>query len=135
MSVYIQVLKDMANLLNAVSGELTNEHIKNQANLLEKKVHSALNEMTDSLTDTTKERNSIGQDGERVEKKSKLNAASPLTPSSARSSPFAEAEGKPVAGISISYVNSIEQKKGHRRRQSMPLLPETTFPQENEDQE
>jgi len=116
MSVYNQVLKDMAGLLNAVSGELTNEKVKNQAHLVQEKVHVLLSQMTNPATHVTDDGKLIAKKVENMKETSVINANSPQ---SGKSSPFVEVEGKPIAGIPLSYVNSLEQKRGHRCRQSM----------------
>jgi len=89
--------------------------------------------MPDSYTDAEEE--VIMEPSDDLKETSIANTITPQgTPKSARSSPFAEAEGKPVSGIPLSYVNTLEEKKGHRRRQSVPFINQPQ-PQEEEEEE
>jgi len=58
---FTQVLKSMSDLLNAVSGELTNEKVKNQAHLVQEKTHALLNQITNPVpvTHATEEENTL----------------------------------------------------------------------------
>jgi len=132
---YVQVLKDMADLLNAISGELTNEKFQKQASMVQERVRTLLSQIKDPVTFGMEE-DTIPRDATVVRKKSAENTQSPQTnPTSGKNSPFAEVEGKPVAGIPLSYVNSLEQKKGHRRRQSMPFVNQNASQDDEEEEE
>ncbi|ETO04433.1 hypothetical protein RFI_32965, partial [Reticulomyxa filosa] len=139
--LHIQVLKDMADLLSTISGELVNEKVQTQADLIQKKVNTLLDQLLFCccycLKNSNKRRKKKNKRNHLKKKKqqrqmssqyfnadenSDSNVSSPQSNQSGKSSPFAEAEGKPVSGISLPYVNTLEQKKGHRRRQSLPFV-------------
>jgi len=95
----------MTDLLTVIRKELANTQIQHQANLIQEKINSLLCQMTaDTIPGTNKM-------VEKEELMNNLDSSPHQTNSPVERSPFAEAEGKPVAGVPLSYVNSLEQKK------------------------
>ncbi|ETO26727.1 hypothetical protein RFI_10408, partial [Reticulomyxa filosa] len=111
--LYVQVLKDMADLLNTISGELTNEKVQKQASLIQEKVRLLLSQGGGEKLTLIKLQikdpiNTTEQDIPANDVNGKRKSADNVQPGG--KSPYAEAEGKPVSGISLPYVSTLEQK-------------------------
>jgi len=118
--VEIRVLKDFADLLSLITKELNNQKIQSQALLLQKKVDSLVTEVTIHGP----EENSHVNESDGLEKKSSTSSTQNSHLADKASS--VGEDGKPLVGVTLPYINSVEQQKGHRRRQSKPFLNQMT---------